>query len=94
MYRPMGLFSGIYGIGLYIVISSLFKNFLTINKGQVNRGLPKRCPRRRLFITNENFLVSKSLQDNFKERRTNGKLIIRRNYESITRENRKFKEDF
>ena len=90
----MGLFSGFYGIGLYIVISFLFKNFLTINKGQVGRGLPKRYLRRRLFITNENVLVSKSLQGNFKERRTNGKLIRRRSYESKTRKNGEFKEDF
>ena len=89
----MGLFSGFYGIGLYIVISFLFKNFLTINKGQVGRGLLKRYLRRRLFITNENVLVSKSLQGNFKERRTNGKLR-RRSYESKTRKNGEFKEDF
>ena len=90
----MGFFSGFYGIGLYIVISFLFKIFLTINKGQVDRGLPNRYLRRRLFITNENFLVSKSLQGNFKERRTNGKLIRRRSYESKTRKNGEFKEDF
>ena len=90
----MGLFSGFYGIGLYIVISFLFKIFLTTNKGQVDRGLPKRYLRRRLFITNENFLASKSLKGNFKERRTNGKLIRRRSYESKTRKNGEFKEDF